>query len=937
MSRRPSSSLFSLFLVSLGLAAASAGTFTVVPEVRFEQRTAVHPSPHLTFSLSAHHHSTSAAASSFHPLSHSSAHSSRFATLQYNLATANMTGCASIDFSALVTVSAQGPYRLIVDTGSTTLAVVSSVCTTCNSATPTYTPPAGTETNNDQPISSSYGGGTAWSGFAYTADVAVGDSASVSMAMATIESNSDFIDGSKVCAVNTDHAVGLNTSQGIIGFAYPTIAVAGTDSWITNYVAATGVSNEFTIQMCPAGGNLWVGSYDAAFVGGPFTYVPVIKPNFYAVMLNDISVITYGSSSGPQSLSFTAAQYGPCVSETSNADCTIVDSGTTMLQLPAAIYKVLVNFIEADTNYQAVFGAGGTASVDPLLQTGQCAAVSSDMPSIDDMRLKLPQLQFTFTDANFANPVTLTIASVSGYLSLNYDETGNMYYCAGIGSTSEYTILGYSVMNQYTVRHDLANQRLGFAATAQCGVAAPPLPNYKWTTGDWGSCSVASCGGGVQWRSVDCVDLYGIKHPDIRCGTGYTDKRPADSQTCNTATCASVTAASFSSVTPSSSVVQQGQSITISYAYTGSADFVTLFATPSGSSTPQPSYIARNTTGGNSGSGTYSWYVPSSLTAGTYDIGAYSMLSFGNSIYTSSGALTVQACTSGSCAAAMDVCNATTCNGRGECDVSSDNTAVCNCVSAYNGTNCEQLTGCNTQCVNGGTLNTASCACACPTGFTGPLCEQVYANLTATLSLDPSSTSSSANTAVFQSAFVTDIAYALGLRPNAVLVQSVGGTSSGNDTLVSFQLTSMGSSDTLQVYVVLLASLLSQMQSSTSTLSSGLTSAYVTSIDVVAGPPATSSGSPTSSTASKYWPYIVAGIGGFALIFTLLYCVNGGRCIGCRRDKVDAGLTRIGPKGSGSMNKQGQVVVGGGGARQHNRRSSHEPRHSYFQNKPARV
>ena len=852
------------------------------------------------------------------------------------MATANMSGCASIDFSASVSIAGQGPYRLIVDTGSTTLAVVSSLCSTCDDAHPTYTPAAGTQADNDAAVSSTYGGGTSWSGHVYSAQVAVGDSEAVSMDLATIEANSGFIDGSKVCAVNSDAKIGLNNSQGIIGFAYPTIAIGGTDSFIHNYIAATGVSAQFTLAMCPTGGNLWIGGLDADFLGGQFSYVPIIKPNFYAVMLTDISVLTGGNSS--QSLGYTMANYGPCVAD-NNADCSIVDSGTTLMQLPTAVFNRLVNIIEADTYYQHIFGPGGYASIDPLTASGQCAGLPSDAPSSEEMNANLPQLQLTFTDINSASPVTITLQALPGYLSVNFDEKGNTFYCAGIGATSAYTILGYAFMNQFTVLHDLANQRLGFALTAQCGVMAPPLPNYKWVTGEWqGGCSVSSCGGGVQWRSVDCVDIYGTKHPDIACGTSYTAQRPTDSQTCNTDTCASVTAAQFSSVTPSNTTVTQGDTITISYAHSGSADFVTLFVSPSGSSSTQStfsSYIARNASGGT-GSGTFAWYVPSSLAAGTYDIGAYTMLSYGNSIYMSGSALTVQSCTTGACALGMDVCTASTCSGRGECDVTLDNVAECTCVSAYNGTRCEQLVACNTQCINGGTMSTSGeCACVCPSGFTGALCEQVYANISAVLSLDPASVASPANAAAFQSAFVADIAYALGLRPAAVVVQSVGANNSGNDTLVSFQLASMCASAELAGYAALLASKLQAMLSFSSALSTGLASAYVTSLDILAGPPATADFDSSSSLASRYWIFIVAGIVGFALVFTVLYWANGGRCAGCRRDKVDSSLTRIGPKGSGSMNAQGQIVAGGGGGHEqhrkhHERRPTHEPRHSYF-------
>lgn len=56
---------------------------------------------------------------------------------------------------------------------------------------------------------------------------------------------------------------------------------------------------------------------------------------------------------------------------------------------------------------------------------------------------------------------------------------------------------------------------------------------YAWSTGAWGSCSVA-CGGGTQARSVVCKRSDGTIVGDSNCA----GSKPAESQSCNTQACA---------------------------------------------------------------------------------------------------------------------------------------------------------------------------------------------------------------------------------------------------------------------------------------------------------------------------------------------------------------------------------------------------------------
>ena len=816
------------------------------------------PSPHLTFSLNAHH-------------SHSPPPPSRFHPLQSLVATSNMSGCASIDFSASVSINGQGPYRLIVDTGSTTLAVVSASCTSCDGATPTFIPNPTSQTNDGDQITATYGGGTGWTGYTWRSSVALGDSRAVSMQMATIDSNDGFINGASVCAVNGGAKVNLNTSQGIIGFAFPSVALPSTDSWVTDYVAATGISNEFTVQMCPAGGNVWVGGYDGAFVSGWWAYIPIISPYYYSVMLTDISVID--SSGSSVSTGYTQLDFGPCDAPT---DCVILDSGSTDLILPSDVRTRLVALIRRDAYYQSVFDSVGTTP-DPLQQTTECASASG-LPSLATLQARLPKLTLTFTDASLANPQTFTLNSIPGYLSLNFDESGNAYYCNGLGTTSGAAVLGYSFMNQFTVRHDLQNRRLGLAPTAQCGVAAPPLPSYQWVVGGWGECN-AQCGGGWQWRQVDCSDQWGVKHADLACVAVYLAPRPVDSQQCNTQACAASTPPTFLSLI-SPSTFTPGQSVTVSFTYSGpDPDAVVLFLTPSSSSPSLPSYITRNASAAG-GAGSYTFSVPSSSTLppATYTLGAYASTPYSpSSAYTSGSTVTVASCTSGSCGADPCASGSARCNGVGECDVVSS-VAVCTCMPGWTGSTCatNQNTGIPT-CLNGGTLQGPPMSCSCPPSFMGPQCEQPYANLSATLSTPSASVFTGANADAFSATFTTDLAFALGVFPHQVGVQSIvaaGGGGGGTTVLFSVQAQGLASD---------LIARVNSLFPTPRALSLGLASASITSLSVLSLPPTPSSSSQSARQfLSQYWPYILAGVGGFVLVFLVLYMYAGGRFQECR-------------------------------------------------------
>ena len=755
-----------LFVVLPSPSLAYTFTPTPHPSAAHTRPHAARAGRHLTLPLSSHHSLTTVSPSSpstFHPMS-------RFST--YQLATSNTTGCGNVDFSALLTIDGQGPFRLIVDTGSTTLAVVSSSCTSCDSIQPTYTPTSAPH----QSVVSYYGGGTSWGGHSYSSLVSLGSSSPSSTTLiATIDSNSGFINSASCTLGQTSIA---NISQGIIGFAYPSIAVGGTDSWVTNHIAATSVAAEFTVQMCVTGGNLWVGDYDPTFLAAPFLYVPILRTNYYSVMLSALTVYTQtGSGSTPHVLSISQSVLGPCAS-TTTFDCAKVDSGTTQIILPPSAYQAVVAQITSDSFYQSVFSSSGVPAYD-ILTRGFCTqANAAGMPSLALLQAYLPKLGFTFstapTSGSPVGPIILT--SIPGYITLSYDSTGTPYYCPGIeeGSSSSYPLLGFAFMNQFTVRHDLANQRLGFGKTAQCGVAAGALVSYEWAVGGWGGCS-AACGLGVQWRQVNCTDVTGALVADIRCAVVYLSARPVDSRNCSVQACtASNTPTTFISLTITATSLTPGLTASIRYSYTGATpDYVSLYLSPTDSSS-LPSYITANASAGSNSAGSFTWTVPSTTPTGTFYLAAYAGVGVtAGDAYISMTSVTISGCVVGTCG--VDPC-AGGCSGRGECEVVGG-VGVCTCVGGYDGSACDVAPSngvCSLRCLHGGVVH-SSCVCSCATGYSGVLCEQKLLNVTLTLALNSSSSSSTSSTqlSTLASTVDTDVSYALGLSPSSMLVQSI--------------------------------------------------------------------------------------------------------------------------------------------------------------------
>ena len=853
------------------------------------------PARHLSFPLKSRHlspfvvqlNSSANNVSSVGSASHSFHPTSDTGSLE---GVATLSGCSNVDFSASVYVAGQGPFPLIVDTGSTTLAVVADTCGAgCDGVSPVLVTTGLTPVISNGEVSVKYADGSSWSGAGYSGQVGVGapsegGSTTAEMVYAAITVQSNFINFSE-CGVNQQPE---DWHSGIIGFAYPSIASAGTDEWFARYQQATGIPNEFTLQLCvtPSGtsaGNLWLGAYDQSFISGQFSYISIVKQQHYNVYLTAIAV--HSQSSGETTaLPYGASTLGPCNDGTTDTNCAVIDSGTTFLALPTSVLNSLVDAITADSAYAEYVSSGGR----DILTSNECFSTSS-FASQSTLNAHLPTVSFTFADTSSgSNPVTITIAAIPGYMSPSYDSHGNAYYCSGLGSTgSAAAILGYSFMAQFTTRFDIGNSQIGFAPTAQCGVAAPPLPNFRWETQAWSGCS-AGCGGGVQWRGVNCTDIFGAGHADIICSNGFAGPMPPTSQSCNPQPCSLVAGSEVVSVSSSSSRLMQGGQYVISYRYSGQPQYIALYLQPVNSSaTTLPLYITRNASIANSSSSSsFAYTVPPSTPPGSYYLGGYA--SYAGNGYLSHTNVTVLACNStNSVACGGDVCDVVSwCSGHGECDGSSG-VGVCSCIAGYSNSSCQTpspaSTGCSLQCLNSGWVADSGCTCDCPSNFQGVICQYRYATMAGVFQLQPSSIDSLApgdNAAVFALTLAIDVAFAIGLPASAVSVVSIiPSGSAGARSAVTFTVAVPWSNANLSTAIAALTSLLLPSDATASTfttLSAGLASRWLLALSVVNMPPEDTQ--PTDDTGAAIQDTVlqhvdlIAGVGSGVFVALMICC-----------------------------------------------------------------
>lgn len=344
--------------------------------------------------------------------------------------------CDGIGYTVGATIGGSQQFQLLLDTGSTTLGVAGSTCSTCD-VSPKYTPGA-TAVDQHDTAESQYDEGS-WSGEVYEDSVVLGSAASTPVDLASIQTQSMFFN-----PIQCDSTSG--GLQGVVGFGPAEAAVPGTNGYFDQLVATAQVPNVFATELCDTGGTLWLGGYDPSFTTGPPQYVPLLTDMFsqfyYSV---DLTSITVNGTTVP----IASGQFTDSV----------VDTGTSVFLLGTTSFDALTAAIAKSPQFQSMVG-GASWFAEGCQQS---TAFSATKAALD---AALPALTLTFS----SGAAVQALPTESYLVSVESDE-----WCPALGSQAQSdesfpfaSIMGAAVLRSSVVVFDRVKKRVGFAPHTAC-------------------------------------------------------------------------------------------------------------------------------------------------------------------------------------------------------------------------------------------------------------------------------------------------------------------------------------------------------------------------------------------------------------------------------------------------------------------------------------
>jgi len=380
-----------------------------------------------------------------------------------------LIGCPFADFTIPVAIGAS-TFELLVDTGSSTLAVAGAACQSCAGVSPLWQATTAVSINQHRMAAGMYGDGSGWRADVWRDTVRLphgGNSSAASMRLAVMNAQSKEdvnADGSHnpdatpffipdVCADHTDTFMRQITTQGIIGFGFSGLASGGTDSFPSElFRQHAHLDKTFAMQMCADRGSLWIGGTDnATYLGEPL-YTPVTQAAYWSVAPSGVYI-------DDETLNVSFADF-----TARSSYVNIVDSGTTMWELPTAVHRKIVDRIIRHPAFRRLFRSAPHNNFFDH-SSGWCEGTFEPV-TWQELQRQLPTITL-----QFANGLSLTMDGVGSYMlpcNAAYDQ-----WTPGIGGSEFGMIGGWPLMNQFVVMHDMQSMRVGFAPALGCD--KPPL------------------------------------------------------------------------------------------------------------------------------------------------------------------------------------------------------------------------------------------------------------------------------------------------------------------------------------------------------------------------------------------------------------------------------------------------------------------------------
>ncbi|XP_076001434.1 beta-secretase 2 [Genypterus blacodes] len=243
--------------------------------------------------------------------------------------------------------------------------------------------------------------------------------------------------------------------QGILGLAYPSLARpdSSVEPFFNTAVREMGIPDIFSLQMCgaglaasntadPVGGSLIMGGVEPTLYRGSLWYTPIKEEWYYQLEVLKLEV-------GDQNLNLDCKEY--------NMDKAIVDSGTTLLRLPANVFNAVVEAITRSSLIQD-FSSGFWAG------TKLACWMKGESP----WRF-FPKLSIYLRATNTSQSFRITILPQL-YIQpiMDVDDTLDCFRF-GVSSSANGLVMGATVMEGFYVVFDRAQHRLGFAPS-NCAV-----------------------------------------------------------------------------------------------------------------------------------------------------------------------------------------------------------------------------------------------------------------------------------------------------------------------------------------------------------------------------------------------------------------------------------------------------------------------------------